>query len=179
MFIAYCQDTKDWSNGINFAHSAFSRPQSWVWTRREIWVRTKGWVYYRIYAFGDGMWRKWPGGQLHLCKTTLKEGLELLPGPWILGCAWWRKDWVKLSSEPAQDRRAWVASNPDVVNFTGEAGLTQFVWVTPHKYVNKGIYGEHPKRLFRWFSYWFLILHCWAFTIWGARLFRFFVTIWL
>ncbi len=161
-----------------FAHSTSPRPQSSVWSRREIWVRIKGWVYFRFCAFGDRMWRTWPGGQLNRCATTLKEGLELLPGPWILGCTRWRNDMMKLSSELAQDRRAWNASNPDVVNFTSEA-LAHFVRVAPQKHVNKNGSGEHPMRLFRWFSYWFLIHHCWAVTIWGARLFHIFVTLWL
>ncbi len=33
-----------------------------------------------------------------------------------------KKDWVKASSDLAQDRRAWSASVLDVVNSTGDAG---------------------------------------------------------
>ncbi len=35
------------------------------------------------------------------------------------------EDWVKVSSELAQDRRAWNASVRDVVNAIGDAGSTR------------------------------------------------------
>ncbi len=35
------------------------------------------------------------------------------------------KDWVKVSSELAQDRRAWNASVRDVVNANGDVGSTR------------------------------------------------------
>ncbi len=38
-----------------------------------------------------------------------------------LSFAWWRKDWVKVSSELTQDRRDWGASIWDVVNSIGDA----------------------------------------------------------
>ncbi len=43
----------------------------------------------------------------------------------VFGHARWRKDWVKVSSELAQDRRAWNASVRDVVNAIGDAGSTR------------------------------------------------------
>ncbi len=40
----------------------------------------------------------------------------------VVGHAQWRKGWLKVSSELAQDRRAWSASVRDVVNTIGDAG---------------------------------------------------------
>ncbi len=57
--------------------------------------------------------------------TTIKADLEQLSGPRVFGHAWWRKDWVKVSSELVQDRRAWSASVRDVVNAIGDAGSTR------------------------------------------------------
>ncbi len=37
----------------------------------------------------------------------------------------WTKDWAKISSELAQDRRAWGAPVRDVVNSIGDAGSTR------------------------------------------------------
>ncbi len=54
-------------------------------------------------------------GQLKVWATTIKAGLKPLSGPRVFGHARWRKDWVKVSSELAQDRRAWSASVRDVV----------------------------------------------------------------
>ncbi len=65
------------------------------------------------------------GGQLKTwVTTTLKADLEPLSGPRVFGCGRWRKDWVKDSSELAQDRRAWGASIRDVVNSIGDAVST-------------------------------------------------------
>ncbi len=47
--------------------------------------------------------------------------LETLSGLRVFGYARWRKDWVSVSSELAQDRRAWSASVRDVVNPIGDA----------------------------------------------------------
>ncbi len=57
--------------------------------------------------------------------TTLKgDHLE----PRVFGQARWRKDWVTVSYELAQDCQARGASVRDVVNSTGNAELTH------HKY---------------------------------------------
>ncbi len=69
-------------------------------------------------------WRWRTGGQLKTWATTIKADLERLSGPRVFGHARWRKDWVKVSSELAQDRRAWSASVRDVVNAIGDAGST-------------------------------------------------------
>ncbi len=57
--------------------------------------------------------------------TTIRADLEPLFGKRIFGNARWRKDWVKVSSELAQDRRAWSASVRDVANSIGDAGSTR------------------------------------------------------
>ncbi len=41
-----------------------------------------------------------------------------------------KKDWAKVSSDLAQDRRAWSASVRDVVNLIGDAGSTRS-WLMP------------------------------------------------
>ncbi len=70
-------------------------------------------------------WRKRAGGQLKTLATTIKADLEPISGPRIFVHARWRQDWVKVSSELAQDRRAWSASVRDVVNAVGDAGSTR------------------------------------------------------
>ncbi len=60
-------------------------------------------------------WRRQAGGQLKTWATTIKADPELLSGPRVFGHARWRKEWVKVSSELAQDRRTWSASVRDVV----------------------------------------------------------------
>ncbi len=70
-------------------------------------------------------WRRRAGGQLKTRATTIKADLEPLSGPRVFGHARCRKDWVKVSSELAQDRRAWSASVRDVVNSIGDAGSTR------------------------------------------------------
>ncbi len=57
--------------------------------------------------------------------TTIKADLEPISGPRVLGHVRWRQDWVKVSSELAQYRRAWSASVRDVVNAIGDAGSTR------------------------------------------------------
>ncbi len=69
-------------------------------------------------------WRRRGGGQLKTWATTIKAHLEPISGPRVVGHAQWRNDWVKVSSELAQDRRAWNASVRDVVNAIGDAGST-------------------------------------------------------
>ncbi len=44
-----------------------------------------------------------------------------LSGPRVFGNAQWGKDWVKVSSELAQDRKALSASVRDAVNSIGDA----------------------------------------------------------
>ncbi len=69
-------------------------------------------------------WRRRAGGQLKTRATTIKADLEPLFGPRVFSHARWKEDWVKVSSELAQDRRAWSASARDVANSIGDAGLT-------------------------------------------------------
>ncbi len=70
-------------------------------------------------------WRRRAGGQLKTWATTIKADLELLSGPRVFGYERWREDWVKVSSELAQDYRAWGASIPNVVILIGDAGSTR------------------------------------------------------
>ncbi len=59
-------------------------------------------------------WRRRTGGQLKTWATTIKAHLEPLSGPRVFGHAQWRKDWMQVSSEIAQDHQAWSASKHDV-----------------------------------------------------------------
>ncbi len=70
-------------------------------------------------------WRRRTGGQLKTWATTIKADLEPISGPRVFGHAQRRKDWVKVSSELAHDRRAWSSSVRDVVNAVGDAGSTR------------------------------------------------------
>ncbi len=70
-------------------------------------------------------WRRRAGGQLKTWATTTKADLEPISGPRVFGHARWRKVWVKVSSELAQDHRAWSASVRDVVNANADAGSTR------------------------------------------------------
>ncbi len=70
-------------------------------------------------------WHRQNGGQLKAWATTIKADLELLSGARVFGHARWRKNWVKVSCELTQDRRAWSASVRDVVNAIGDAGSTR------------------------------------------------------
>ncbi len=55
--------------------------------------------------------RRRTGDQLKTWATTIKaDHLEPLSGPRVFGYARWRKDWMKVSSGLAQERRAWSAS---------------------------------------------------------------------
>ncbi len=75
-------------------------------------------------------WRRRTGDQLKTAwATTIKTDLEPLSGPRVFGHAQWRKDWLKVSSELAQDSRAWSASVRDVVYLIDDAGSTRL-----HKY---------------------------------------------
>ncbi len=51
------------------------------------------------------MWCKRAGVRLKTWATTLQECMEALSRSRVFGCARWRKDWMKASSEFAQDRR--------------------------------------------------------------------------
>ncbi len=51
--------------------------------------------------------------------------LEALFGPRVFGYSRWRKDWLKVFNELAQDRRIRVAFVSDVVNSIGDAGSTR------------------------------------------------------
>ncbi len=58
--------------------------------------------------------------------TAIQADLEPLSGPRVFGYARWRMDWVKVSSEFAQDRRTLgLASVHDVVNSIDDAGSTR------------------------------------------------------
>ncbi len=70
-------------------------------------------------------WRRRTGGQVKTWATTIKADLEPISGPRAFGHARWRKDWVKVPSELAQDRRFWSASVRDVVNAVSDAGSTR------------------------------------------------------
>ncbi len=56
--------------------------------------------------------------------TTIKADLEPHCGPLVFGYARWKMGLVKVSSELAQDHRAWSASVRDVVNLIDDAGST-------------------------------------------------------
>ncbi len=70
-------------------------------------------------------WCRRAGGQLKTWTTMGKADLEPISGPRVFGHARSRQDWVKVSSELAQDRRAWNVSVRDVVNAIGDAGSTR------------------------------------------------------
>ncbi len=66
-------------------------------------------------------WRRRAGGQQKTWATTITADLGPLFESRVFVHARWRKDWVKVSIELAQDRRAWGASVRDVVNAIGDA----------------------------------------------------------
>ncbi len=66
------------------------------------------------------MWRRRAGGQLKTRATTIKADLEPISVPRVFGHALWRKDWVKVSSELAQDRL-----NPPRVN--ADASTSKYI----------------------------------------------------
>ncbi len=49
--------------------------------------------------------------------------MQPLSGPRVFE---WKNDWVKITNELAQERRAWGASLRDVVNSTGDTGSNAF-----------------------------------------------------
>ncbi len=72
------------------------------------------------------------GGQMKTWETTIKVNLEPLSGLRVFGNARWGKDWIEVSGELAQDRRAWRASTRDVVNSIGDVGSTRLRWMPTH-----------------------------------------------
>ncbi len=82
-------------------------------------------------------WRRRAGGQLKTRATTVKADLEPLSWLRISGHVRWRKDWVKLSSELAQDRRPWSSSFRDVVNLIGDASSARSGWMPTQVQVSK------------------------------------------
>ncbi len=76
------------------------------------------------------MWRRRAGDKLKTWATSIMADLEPLSGPRVFDHAGWRMGWVKVSSELAQDRRAWNDSVRDEVNSIGDAGSTKQVQVS-------------------------------------------------
>lgn len=70
-------------------------------------------------------WRKRAGGQLKTWATTLKEDLEPISGPNVVGLRRWKRDWAEIGVELAQDRRSWAAAERDASNVLGDAGSTR------------------------------------------------------
>ena len=70
-------------------------------------------------------WRKRTGGQLKTWAVTLKEDLSGLSGPEVVGLRRWNRDWLSISIDLSQDRRAWAAMVRDVVKAREEAGSTR------------------------------------------------------
>ncbi len=48
-------------------------------------------------------WRRQAGGQLKTLAITIKADMEPISGPRVFGYARWRKDWMEVSCELAQD----------------------------------------------------------------------------
>ncbi len=69
-------------------------------------------------------WHRLTGGQLKSWTITIMADLKPFSRRRLFGHARWRKDWMKVYSELAQDRRAWGSSVRDVVNTIGDAGST-------------------------------------------------------
>ncbi len=55
----------------------------------------------------------------------IETSMGPLSGPRVAGNARWRKGWVKVSTDLAQDIRVWSATVQDVVNSIGGAGSTR------------------------------------------------------
>ena len=67
-------------------------------------------------AESPAQWRRRTGGQFRTWFSTVKKDLALVSGPATHGLRTWRKDWLKISCDLAQDRVAWAAAIHDVVN---------------------------------------------------------------
>ncbi len=74
-------------------------------------------------------WSLRTGGQRKTWAITTKADLKPLSGPRAFGHARWRKDWVKVPSELAQDHRSWSVSVRDGVNSIGNASSTCPLWM--------------------------------------------------
>ena len=66
-------------------------------------------------------WHKRSGGQNKTWLTTIKQDLSLISGPTVYGLRTWNRNWLQLSINLAQDRRAWSATVRDAVNNRVEA----------------------------------------------------------
>ena len=60
-------------------------------------------------------WRKRIGGQLKTWASTIKDDLEVLSGPEVVGLRRWNRDCLTISCDQAQDRRTWAAMVRDAV----------------------------------------------------------------
>ncbi len=69
--------------------------------------------------------RKQTEGQLKTWANTIKAVRQPLSGPRVFGYARRRNDMVEVSSELAQDCRAWDAPIRDVVNSIGDTGSSR------------------------------------------------------
>ncbi len=92
-------------------------------------------------------WRRRTEGQLKTWATTIKADLEPTSGLRVFDHARWRKEWVKVSSELAQDRRAWGASVRGVVNLIGDAGSNNPAWISTQVQVYLKAFYSHSLKL--------------------------------
>ncbi len=84
--------------------------------------------------------------KVYLCSYVFEKKLEPLSGPRVFGHAQWRKDWVKVFSELAQDRRAWSTSVHVVVNSIGDAGSTRPGWMPTQVQLSKTVLKIKPTK---------------------------------
>ena len=56
--------------------------------------------------------------------TTLKADLARITGPTVVGLSRWKRDWLSICCDQAQDRRLWSACVRDAVN-AWNASLTR------------------------------------------------------
>ncbi len=69
--------------------------------------------------------------------------MQPLSGPRVFG---WKNDWVKITNELAQERRAWGASIRDVVNSIGDTGsnaFTQSLGLRTHSQLTRSYVPPH------------------------------------
>jgi len=60
--------------------------------------------------------RKRLGGELRTWLGTIKADAEVISGQHIDGVQRWKRDWLQLAQELANDRRAWTAAIRDLLN---------------------------------------------------------------